>query len=61
MKFDSFPALVAAIMNDKTNANDALDLSLYQHFKNDEFLTQLDRWTGKSGGDSEASYEFRSS
>lgn len=59
MKFESFPALIKAIMNDKANANDALDLPYYEEFKNDSFLTSFgDVWIGSSGGDENASYEF---
>jgi len=61
MKFESFPALIEAIMNDKANANDALDLPVYQEYSNDHFLSNANSsWIGLSGGDENASYEFRS-
>ena len=60
MKFESFPALIEAIMNDKANAKDALDIQFYQKFKNEDFVhNHHDSWIGSSGGDNVASYEFR--
>ena len=59
MKFESFPALIAAIMNDKANAKDALDLPFYQQQKEDTFLSDSEIvWIGTSGGDENASYQF---
>ncbi len=60
MKFESFPALISAIMNDKANAKDALDLPMYREFSRDPFLTNpRDSWLGCDGGDETASYEFK--
>jgi hypothetical protein len=60
MKFENFPALIEAIMNDKANAKDALDLLFYKDLAEDSFLTRSqDSWIGSSGGDENASYEFR--
>lgn len=59
MKFESFPALIEAIMNDKANARDALDLDFYQSQKQEIFLSDLSAsWVGASGGDENASYQF---
>jgi len=59
MKFESFPALISAIMNDKANAKDALDLSTYTEFTKDPFLMNPQvHWIGGDGGDESASYKF---
>lgn len=59
MKFESFPALVEAIMNDKANAKDALDLPIYRDYSNELFMSESKvSWVGSSGGDENASYEF---
>lgn len=58
-KFDSFPDLMAAITNDVTNAENALDVESYASLRQDSFLTKTDdEWVGKSGGDATASWEF---
>ncbi len=59
MKFESFPALVEAINNDKANAKEALEMASLQKFQQHSFLVELDTlWVGSSGGDSKASYQF---
>lgn len=60
MKFESFPALISAIMNDKANAKDALDLSMYKELSMNPFLMNSgELWLGCDGGDENASYEFK--
>ncbi len=59
MKFESFPALVEAINNDKANAKKTLDLENYQELKQEAFLSELNnKWVGTTGGDTNASYQF---
>ena len=61
MKFPSFPDLIKAITNDVQTAKESLDLEPYTTFSEDPFLTDCDSgWTGKSGGDEAASFEFES-
>ncbi len=61
MKFESFPALIEAIMNDKANAKDALDISYFQEQREESFLSDLNAvWIGTSGGDKHSSYQFGS-
>ena len=60
MKFEKFPDLIEAIMNDKANAKDALDLPIYQHYSEDNFFSDTNNsWIGSLAGDERASYEFR--
>jgi riboflavin kinase len=59
-KFESFPALMAAIKNDVKNAKSALDLEHFASFRQDPlFGDKSDQWIGSSGGDERASWEFQ--
>lgn len=60
-KFPNFPALVAQITADRDDADEALDLPLYNAFRRDPFLQPHEvgtGWTGSDGGDATASWEF---
>jgi riboflavin kinase len=59
-KFESFPALMAAITNDVKNARAALDLEHFASFRQDPlFDDKAAQWIGESGGDETASWEFQ--
>mmetsp|Transcript_28466 Transcript_28466/g.40283 ORF Transcript_28466/g.40283 Transcript_28466/m.40283 type:complete len:149 (+) Transcript_28466:2-448(+) len=57
-KFDSFPELVQAITADVNNAKQALDKKPFKSFKKDGKFMSDDDWVGKSGGNTNASWEF---
>jgi riboflavin kinase len=61
LKFPSFPALIAQITSDRSDASRALGQAPYSWFRSDPFLTvrmESGTWVGCTGGGADASWEF---